>query len=80
MAPLLRWLRRTGLHRGLAGEGWPWLALAASAFLWERARRERVETVARIKVQAGDRFVIRAVDRRRRPRHGRGGGKDGVPA
>lgn len=66
MESLLGWLSRTGLRRGLGGEGWPWLLLAASAFVLRRARRSQVETIATLKVEPGDRFEIVALDRRRR--------------
>jgi hypothetical protein len=66
MESLLRRLARSGLRRGLGGDGWPWLLLAAAAYTLRRARQGPKETVAILRVQPGDRFEIRAVERRRR--------------
>ena len=54
---LLRRVARSSFRRGLAGEHWAWLLIAASAFVLRRARRpgERVE---RIKLEQGDRYLV----------------------
>jgi hypothetical protein len=71
METLLRRLSRAGLRRGLGGEGWAWLLLAASAFTLRRAMRESPATVAVLRVRPGDRFEIAAVERRRKRRYSR---------
>ncbi|MGC8472640.1 MAG: hypothetical protein ACP5PM_10170 [Acidimicrobiales bacterium] len=50
-------MARSSLHRGLAGEHWAWLVIAAAAFVLRRARRpdKRVE---RIDLEPGDRYLV----------------------
>lgn len=40
--------------------------LALAAFTFERVLRDKPETVTKVRMQAGDRFVIRAVERKSR--------------
>ncbi|MHB1552843.1 MAG: hypothetical protein ACYCSX_07495 [Acidimicrobiales bacterium] len=54
---LLRRVARSGLRRGLAGEHWAWLVIAAAAFLLRRARRPGGR-VARIDLEPGDRYLV----------------------
>lgn len=59
---LLRRLARSGLRRGLAGEGWAWIALAGAAFLVRRARRPD-DATTRIDLTPGDRYLVALVPR-----------------
>jgi hypothetical protein len=54
---LLRRVARSGLRRGLAGEHWAWLVIAAAAFVLRRARRPDTR-VERIKLEPGDRYLV----------------------
>jgi hypothetical protein len=61
---LLHRLSGLGLRHGLSGDGWQWLALGASAYLWRRLRRQHDGPLAILRVKEGDRYVIELVDRR----------------
>lgn len=67
---LLRRVARSGLRRGLAGEGWAWIALAGAAFLVRRARRP-ADATATIDLAPGDRYLVTLL--------ARGGGSDAPP-
>lgn len=54
---LLRRMTRSGLRRGIGGEGWVWLALAGAALVVRRARRTDRPT-ATIDLRPGDRYVV----------------------
>lgn len=57
----LRRLTRSGLRRGIGGGGWPWLALAAAAYLLQRARRPDADA-ATVELRPGDRYLVRLVE------------------
>ena len=57
MDALLRRLARAGLRRGLAGEHRAWLLVAAAAYVLRRARRPS-ERTERIRLRAGDRYLV----------------------
>jgi hypothetical protein len=54
---LLRKATRTGVRRGLAGEHWAWLVIAAAAYALQRARRPDTR-VERIDLQPGERYLV----------------------
>ncbi len=58
---VLRWVSVTGMRRGLGGEGWVWLALALTATVWRRARRETPENFVVTGLRPGDRLAILAM-------------------
>ena len=57
MDALLRRLARAGFRRGLAGEHRAWLLVAAAAYVLRRARRPS-ERTERIRLRAGDRYLV----------------------
>lgn len=57
----LRKLMRSGLRRGLAGEGLAWLALAGAAYLLQRARRPE-ESKTTVDLQPGERYLVSLIE------------------
>jgi hypothetical protein len=55
---LLRRLVRAGTRRGMRGEHWAWFAIAAGAFVLQRARRREDPLVYSQRVNAGDRLLV----------------------
>jgi hypothetical protein len=55
---LLRRLVKVATRRGMRGEHWAWFALAAGAFVLQRARRQEDPVVYSSRVQAGDRLLV----------------------
>jgi hypothetical protein len=55
---LLRRLMRAATRRGMRGEHWAWFALAAGAYVLQRARRKEPPVVFSQRVKAGDRLLV----------------------
>jgi hypothetical protein len=55
---LLRRLIKLATRKGMRGEHWAWFALAAGAFVLQRARRREDPVVYSRRVEAGDRLLI----------------------
>ncbi len=55
---LLRRLVKVATRRGMRGEHWAWFALAAGAFVLQRARRREDPVVYSRRVAAGDRLLV----------------------
>lgn len=55
---LLRRLIKAATRRGMRGEHWAWFALAAGAYLLQRARRREPPVVFSQQVKAGDRLLV----------------------
>jgi len=63
MDRLLSTLVSRSMRRGLRGEP-VWLAVAAGAWLWRRARQDTDKTLWSGRVRPGERLVITAIDPR----------------
>ena len=55
---LLRRLARTAARRGMRGEHWAWFALAAGAYVLQRARRREPPVVFSQRVKPGQRLLV----------------------
>jgi hypothetical protein len=55
---LLRRLVKTATRRGMRGEHWAWFALAAGAYVLQRARRREPPVVYSRTVGPGDRLLV----------------------
>ncbi len=55
---LLRRLVKVGTRRGMRGEHWAWFALAAGAYVLQRARRKGDPVVYSERVSAGERLLV----------------------
>jgi hypothetical protein len=64
---LLRRLVKAATRRGMRGEHWAWFALAAGAYLLQRARRQDPPVVYSGKVHVGDRLLVSIRDPRGEP-------------
>lgn len=71
---LLRRLVRGGFRRGVAGEHWAWLLVAGAAYVLQRARRPDART-ERIRLRAGDRYLVSLQQSGGRRSAGGGGGR-----
>ena len=55
---LLRRVMKAATRRGMRGEHWAWFALAAGAFVLQRARRREDPVVYSRRVSAGESLLI----------------------
>ncbi len=55
---LLRRLVKVATRRGMRGEHWAWFALAAGAYVLQRARRQKEPVVYTRRVKPGDRLLV----------------------
>ncbi len=55
---LLRRLVKVATRRGMRGEHWAWFALAAGAYVLQRARRRQEPVVYSRNVKPGDRLLV----------------------
>jgi hypothetical protein len=55
---LLRRLVKVATRRGMRGEHWAWFALAAGAYVLQRARRHEEPVVYSRRVKAGERLLV----------------------
>ena len=55
---LLRRLVKVAARKGMKGEHWAWFALAAGAYVLQRARRREDPVVYSRRVEAGDSLIV----------------------